>query len=186
MIVNNSHYLLDDAVKNSITIKNIITAAGIEQIKHFLATAFIRQQPERFFSAPGSFHFSNVRGENWQHITQQICAQLVTQHHITADEAQRIIAREGEGENLIVNRLAIPHCWSEQERRFRGFFITLAQPVEVNNEVVNHVLIACAAADARHELKIFSYLASVLCQHPAEVIAGLKGYEAFMELLHKG
>ncbi len=172
MIINNSHYLLDDAVNNYITVKNIITAAGIEQIKHFLATAFIRQQPERFFSAPGSFHYSNVRGESWQ--------------HITADEAQRIIAREGEGENLIVNRLAIPHCWSEQERRFRGFFITLAQPVEVNNEVINHVLIACAAADARHELKIFSYLASILCQHPAEIIAGLTGYEAFMELLHKG
>lgn len=186
LIINNSHYLLDDAVNNYITVKNIITAAGIEQIKHFLATAFIRQQPERFFSAPGSFHYSNVRGESWQHITRQICAQLVAQHHITADEAQRIIAREGEGENLIVNRLAIPHCWSEQERRFRGFFITLAQPVEVNNEVINHVLIACAAADARHELKIFSYLASVLCQHPAEVIAGLTGYEAFMELLHKG
>ncbi len=110
----------------------------------------------------------------------------MAQHHITADEAQRIIAREGEGENLIVNRLAIPHCWSEQERRFRGFFITLAHPIEVNNEIINHVLIACAAADARHELKIFSYLASVLCQHPAEVIAGLTGYEAFMELLHKG
>jgi len=56
----------------------------------------------------------------------------------------------------------------------------------VNNEVINHVLIACAAADARHELKIFSYLASILCQHPAEIIAGLTGYEAFMELLHKG
>ena len=186
LIINNSHYLLDDAVNNCIIVKNIITAAGIEQIKHFLATAFIRQQPERFFSAPGSFHYSNVRGESWQHITRQICAQLVAQHHITVDEAQRIIAREGEGENLIVNRLAIPHCWSEQERRFRGFFITLAQSVEVNNEVINHGLIACAAADARHELKIFSYLASVLCQHPAEVIAGLTGYEAFMELLHKG
>ncbi len=33
------------------------------------------------------------------------------------------------------------------------FFITLAQSVEVNKEVINHVLIACAAADARHELK---------------------------------
>lgn len=186
LIINNSHYLLEDAVNNYITVKNIITAAGIEQIKHFLATAFIRQQPERFFSAPGSFHYSNVRGESWQHITRQICAQLVAQHHITADEAQRIIAREGEGENLIVNRLAIPHCWSEQERRFRGFFITLTQPVEVNNEVINHVLIACAAADARHELKIFSYLASVLCQHPAETIVGLTGYEGFMALLRQG
>ncbi len=71
LIINNSHYLLDDAVNNYITVKNIITAAGIEQIKHFLATAFIRQQPERFFSAPGSFHYSNVRGESWQHITRQ-------------------------------------------------------------------------------------------------------------------
>ncbi|MFO6483647.1 PTS sugar transporter subunit IIA [Escherichia coli] len=178
MIINNSHYLLDDAVNNYITVKNIITAAGIEQIKHFLATAFIRQQPERFFSAPGSFHYSNVRGESWQHITRQICAQLVAQHHITADEAQRIIAREGEGENLIVNRLAIPHCWSEQEP-VSWIFYYPRPTVEVNNEVINHVLIACAAADARHELKIFSYLASVLCQHPAEVIAGLTGYEHY-------
>ncbi len=55
MIINNSHYLLDDAVNNYITVKNIITAAGIEQIKHFLATAFIRQQPERFSLPPEVF-----------------------------------------------------------------------------------------------------------------------------------
>ncbi|EKQ3619535.1 PTS fructose transporter subunit IIA [Escherichia coli] len=94
-------------------------------------------------------------------------------------------ASDGEGENLIVNRLAIPHGWSEQERRFRGFFITLAQPLEVNNEVINHVLIACAAADARHELKIFSSLASVLCTYPAETIAGLTGYEGCIALLRQ-
>ena len=66
------------------------------------------------------------------------------------------------------------------------FLLPSPNQLRWNNEVINHVLIACAAADARHELKIFSYLASVLCQHPAEVIAGLTGYEAFMELLHKG
>lgn len=107
----------------------------------------------------------------------------MVQNHITYDEAQRICAREGEGENLIVNHLAIPHCWSEQKRRFRGFFITLAHAVQVNNEPVSHVLIACAAADARHELKIFSYLASVLYRHPAETICELKGYADFIGLL---
>ncbi|HCB1499924.1 TPA: PTS sugar transporter subunit IIA [Klebsiella michiganensis] len=183
LIINNSHYLLDDALKNVLTIKNIITAAGTEQIKNFLATAFIRQQPERFFSQQGSFHYPNTAGESWQGIIGRICGQLVAQGHITEDEALRICAREHEGENLIVNRLAIPHCWSEQERRFRGFFITLARPVQVNNEPVSHVLIACAAADARHELKIFSYLSSVLCRHPADTIAGLAGYEAFIALL---
>ncbi|EOF4707093.1 MAG: putative frv operon regulatory protein [Klebsiella huaxiensis] len=185
LIINNSHYLLDDALKNVLTIKNIITAAGTEQIKNFLATAFIRQQPERFFSQQGSFHYANAAGESWQEIIGRICGQLVAQGHITEDEALRICAREHEGENLIVNRLAIPHCWSEQERRFRGFFITLARPMQVNNEPVSHVLIACAAADARHELKIFSYLSSVLCRHPADTIAGLAGYEAFIALLRE-
>lgn len=183
LIINNSHYLLDEAIKNTLTIKNIITSANTEQIKNFLATAFIRQQPERFFSEAGSFHYHNQPDERWQHITQRICARLVTQNLITEDEAQRICMREDEGENLIVNHLAIPHCWSEQQRRFRGFFITLAHPILVNNEPVNHVLIACAAADARHELKIFSYLASVLCRHPAETIRDLTGYKAFMTLL---
>ncbi|MBJ8737146.1 putative frv operon regulatory protein [Citrobacter amalonaticus] len=183
LIVNNSHYLLDDSLKNVLTIKNIISAVGSEQIKNFLATAFIRQQPERFFSEAGSFHYMNLADETWHHITHQICDKLVAQEHITRDEALRICAREDEGENLIINHLAIPHCWSEQKRHFRGFFITLAHPVQVNNELVNHVLIACAAADARHELKIFSYLASVLCQHPAETICELTGYDAFMSLL---
>lgn len=183
LIVNNSHYLLNESLKNVLTIKNIISSAGTEQIKSFLATAFIRQQPERFFSESGSFHYSNTPNEGWPDIIRQICTRLVTQHQITDDESQRICAREGEGENLIVNHLAIPHCWSEQKRRFRGFFITLAHTVQVNNEPVSHVLIACAAADARHELKIFSYLASVLCSHPAETICELKGYEAFIGLL---
>ncbi|MDI9803150.1 putative frv operon regulatory protein [Citrobacter koseri] len=183
LIVNNSHYLLDDSLKNVLTIKNIITASGTEQIKSYLATAFIRLQPERFFSESGSFHYSNTPDEDWLSITNQICTRLVAQNHITDDEAQRICAREGEGENLIVNHLAIPHCWSEQKRRFRGFFITLAHAVQVNNEPVSHVLIACAAADARHELKIFSYLASVLCRHPAETICGLSGYEAFIGIV---
>lgn len=185
LIINNSHYLLDEAIKNTLTIKNIITAAGTEQIKHFLATAFIRQQPERFFLQQGSFHYANMKGESWQSIIGRICGKLVAQSHITEDEALRICAREHEGENLIVNRLAIPHCWSEQERRFRGFFITLAHPILVNNEPVSHVLIACAAAEARHELKIFSYLSSVLSSHPAETIAGLKDYNAFIALLRQ-
>ena len=95
----------------------------------------------------------------------------------------RFNSRVENQKNLIVNHLAIPHCWSEQKRRFRGFFITLAHAVQVNNEPVSHVLIACAAADARHELKIFSYLASVLYRHPAETICELKGYADFIGLL---
>lgn len=185
LIVNNSHYLLDDALQNVLTIKNIITAAGTEQVKNFLATAFIRQNPERYFSETGSFHYHNKPGESWSEIIHAACTHLVSRQHITKDEAHRICAREKEGENLIVNRLAIPHCWSEREQRFCGFFITLAHSVLVNNEPVSHALIACAAANARQELKIFSYLASVLYRHPAETIAGLSDYTEFMALLKR-
>ncbi|ECF6076211.1 HTH domain-containing protein [Salmonella enterica subsp. houtenae] len=185
LIINNSHYLLDEAQKNVLSIRNIITTSGTEQIKSFLATAFIRQQPERFFSKAGSFHYPNIPGEDWNTITRQICDRLVSQGNITEDEALRICAREGEGENLIINHLAIPHCWSEQEFHFRGFFITLANPVQVNNEPVDHVLLACAAAAARHELKIFSYLASVIYRHPADTVRRLDSYEAFISLLNQ-
>ncbi|AIP97980.1 hypothetical protein N898_16915 [Salmonella enterica subsp. arizonae serovar 62:z36:- str. RKS2983] len=109
----------------------------------------------------------------------------MSQAHITEDDALRICAREGEGENLIINHLAIPHCWSEQEFHFRGFFITLATPVQVNNEPVDHVLLACAAAAARHKLKIFSYLASVIYRHPADTVRRLDSYEAFISLLNQ-
>ncbi|ELO0756281.1 PTS sugar transporter subunit IIA [Salmonella enterica] len=185
LIINNSHYLLDEGQKNVLSFRNIITASATEQIKNFLATAFIRQQPERFFSKAGSFHYPNIPGEDWNTITRQICDRLVSQAHITEDDALRICARENEGENLIINHLAIPHCWSERESRFRGFFITLAHPVQVNNEPVDRVLLACAAAAARHELKIFSYLASVICRHPADTVRRLDGYEAFIALLNQ-
>lgn len=185
LIVNNSHQLLEDSLNNVLTIKNIITSAGTEQIKNFLTTAFIRQQPERFFSSQGSFHYANTPDESWQSITTQICSQLTALGLITDDEAQRICAREEEGENLIVNHLAIPHCWSEQGRHFRGFFITLDHPLLVNNEPVHHLLVACAAADARSELKVFSYLASVLYSLPADMIHGLTGYNDFIALLKR-
>ncbi|AXD30894.1 PTS transporter subunit EIIA [Salmonella enterica] len=86
---------------------------------------------------------------------------------------------------MVINHLAIPHCWSEQEFHFRGFFITLANSVQVNNEPVDHVLLACAAASARHELKIFSYLASVIYRHPADTVRRLDSHEAFISLLNQ-
>lgn len=185
LIINNSHHLLDERSKNVLVIKNIITAAGTEQIRNFLATAFIRQQPERFFLKNGSFHLSNPPHSRWHHVISDICGQLVARQAITKDEAQRICARESEGENLVVNHLAIPHCWSEQADHFRGFFITLEHSVHVCGEPVNHVLVTCAAADARDELKIFSYLSGTLMRYPWETIKNLSGYESFITLLQQ-
>ncbi|KNC89801.1 putative frv operon regulatory protein [Trabulsiella odontotermitis] len=183
LIVNNSHHFLDDAPGEVLIVKNIITPATIGQIKDLLASAFIRQRPERFFLSQGSFHYANARDEAWQSVMANICKRLTNDGHLTVDEAWRIEQREREGENLIVNQLAIPHCWSERQTHFRGYFITLAQSVSVNNEPVSHVLIACASASARQELKIFSYLASVLYRYPPTTISGLSGYEDFLALL---
>lgn len=185
LIINNSHFFPDESRHKVLVIKNIITAAGISQIKDFLASAFIRQQPERFFLAEGSFHYDNAADEPWQAIMSHICERLIAEQHLTPDEAERICLREQEGENLIVNRIAIPHCWSEQQTRFRGFFITLNSAIQVNGEPVNHVLITCASSSARHELKIFSYLASVLYRYSGEDIIALTGHEAFVGLLRE-
>lgn len=184
-IINNSHFRPDDAIKNVLTIKNIITPAGIGQLKDHLESAFIRQNLNHLFPAHGSFHFANSPSQRWDDVITQICGRLKAADLISADEAIRLCEREREGENLIVNRLAIPHCWSEHQSTFRGYFVTLAHPLTVNHEPVSHVLVACASSTARQELKIFSYLAAVLLRCPAEKIAALVGYEAFMGVLNE-
>nr|WP_318384460.1 putative frv operon regulatory protein [uncultured Enterobacter sp.] len=179
-IINNSHFRPADTLKNILTIKNIITPAGIGQIKDHVESAFIRQNIDRLFPADGSFHFENTALQSWDSVIAQICARLKAAKLLSAEETARLCQREREGENLIVNRLAIPHCWSEEQPTFRGYFITLAHPLTVNHEPVSHVLVACASSTARQELKIFSYLASVLHRHPAEDIAALKAYGDFI------
>lgn len=183
LIVNNGHEVLDGGPRHVLTIRNIITSAGIDQIKDFLASAFIRQQPERFFPADGYFHYHNAADESWAQIIPAIAARLSAREMLTPVEAQRICQRELEGENLIVNRIAIPHCWSEQPKAFRGYFVTLERALSVNGEEVKHLVMACASAANRQELKIFSFLASVLNGHSAETIEKITDYEGFVALL---
>lgn len=184
-IINNSHLPLDDATENVLNIRNIITPTGIGQIKDFLDTAFICQSLHRLFPAEASFHDDNQSGESWLEICARVSQRLSREGYLTADEAWRICQREQEGENLIVNQLAIPHCWSDKEASFRGFFITLSRPTTVNHEPVSHMLIACASASARHESKIFSYLARTLYKHVPGKIAGLRNVEDFLTLLRE-
>ena len=89
LIINNSHYLLDDAVNNYITVKNIITAAGIEQIKHFLATAFIRQQPERFCLLPEVFIIRMYAVKAGNILPGKFVRNSLAQRHLLPDETQR-------------------------------------------------------------------------------------------------
>jgi putative frv operon regulatory protein len=184
-IINNSHLVLDESINNVLNIRNIITPAGISQIRDFLDTVFIRQNLDRLFPVEGCFHDENLPEDTWLEICARVSQRLVKQGQLTADEAWRVCQREQEGENLIVNQLAIPHCWSEKETSFRGFFITLSHPLIVNHEPVSHLLIACASASARHELKIFSYLATALYKHVPGKIAGLKSAEEFVRLLRE-
>lgn len=183
LIINNGLYTLDGGPRHILTIRNIITPAGIDRIKDFLASAFIRQQPERFFPPEGYFHYHNAAGESWAQIIEAIATRLCAEKHLTPDESQRICQRELEGENLIVNRIAIPHCWSDRQKPFRGFFITLESGLRVNGEEVQHLVMACASAANRQELKIFSFLANELNDHSAETIEKITDYEGFIALL---
>lgn len=182
-VINNSHFRPDDSLKNCVTLKNMIAPAGIAQIKDAVETAFIRHNLTRLFPAQGSFHYANTPSQHWDEIMQALCRQLSATGLISHDEAVRLCEREQEGENLIVNQLAIPHCWSDDRAAFCGYFITLNHPVIINHEPVAHMLIACASATARQEQKIFSFVASVMHRYPAQRIAALAGYDDFMALM---
>lgn len=184
-IINNSYFRPDDDLKPCLTFRNMIAPAGIAQIKVAVDTAFIRRHLSRLFPAQGSFHYANTPSQSWEAIMQAVCDTLSAAALISKDEAVRLFEREQEGENLIVNQLAIPHCWSSNRTTFCGYFITLSHPVIINHEPVAHMLVACASATARQELKIFSFLASVLLRYPAQRIAALAGHKDFMRLMQE-
>lgn len=183
LVINNSHFALNDFPIETITIKNIIGQAGINLLKEKLEYALIKQKLPLFIPEELSFLYANRSDENWLDVIEQICARLVNEKLLHQGDAQRVYQRESEGQNLVVNHIAIPHCWSESSEKFRGYFIRLAQPVMVNNQMVWHLLLACTSSASRQELKIFSYLANALNGCEPQTISGLKSYDEFMALL---
>lgn len=183
LIINNSHFLLETLPVETLSVKNIITSAAITLIKERVEYALIKQNLPGFIPPEFSFLHQNRVGENWLMVIGEVCAKLVSRGLLGEEEAQRVYQRETEGENLVVNHLAIPHCWSESGDHFRGYFVRLVHPVIINNETVWHLLLACTSTATRKELKIFSYLASVLNSYDPQRIAGIKDYAEFMALL---
>lgn len=183
LVINNSHFLLETLPVETLSVKNIITPAAITLIKERVEYALIKQNLPGFIPPEFSFLHQNRVGENWLMVIGEVCAELVSRGLLGEEEAQRVYHRETEGENLVVNHLAIPHCWSESGDHFRGYFVRLAHPVIINNETVWHLLLACTSTATRKELKIFSYLASVLNSYDPQRIAGIKDYAEFMALL---
>lgn len=183
LVINNSHFLLETLSTETLAIKNIITPAAINLIKERVEYALIKQNLPSSIPPEFSFMHHNPPGENWLMVIGEVCAELVNRGLLGEEEAQRVYLRETEGENLVVNHLAIPHCWSESGDHFRGYFVQLANPVIINSETVWHVLLACTSTAARKELKIFSYLASALNRYDPQKIAGIKSYAEFMALL---
>lgn len=183
LVINNSHFALNDFPIETITIKNIIGQAGINLLKEKLEYALIKQKLPLFIPEELSFLYANRSDENWLDVIEQICARLVNEKLLHQGDAQRVYQRESEGQNLVVNHIAIPHCWSESSEKFRGYFIRLAQPVMVNNQMVWHLLLACTSSASRQELKIFSYLANALNGCEPQTISRLKSYDEFMALL---
>lgn len=183
LVINNSHFSLEAFPAETVSIKNIIGQAGINLLKEKLEYALIKQKLPLFIPEELSFLYANRPDENWLEVIEQICARLVSEGLLRQDDAQRVYQRECEGENLVVNHIAIPHCWSESSEKFHGYFIRLAQPVMVNNQTVWHLLLACTSTASQQELKIFSYLANALNGCEPQTISGLKSYDEFMALL---
>lgn len=183
LVINNGQAFVAENGPGMLTVKNIIGSAGISLIKEHLESALIGHKMETWLPAGHSFRYQNPPDESWLEIVEAVCERLVRRGQITPDDARRIRHRETEGDNLVINHVAMPHSWSEKQPQFRGYLVLLTNPVTVNNEQVFHLLVACVSPSAREELKIFSYLASALQRHDAHAIARARSYEDFIALI---
>ena len=184
LIINNSQNRLPELVDiKTITLKSIISESGIKKIKDYISHITIRNNLNKFIPAEPAFSYDNAPNQSWLSIISSICQLLERRKIISKADAERIYQRETEGENLIVNHIAIPHCISADKKSFFAVFVRLAMPLMLNGEWVYHVLLTCTNPTATHELQIFSYLAFTLNACDKNQIMQINDHADFIELI---
>ncbi|MBU9814683.1 PTS sugar transporter subunit IIA [Rahnella sp. C60] len=176
------------AMENATAVWSVSELVGqreLEQLRIRLAGLMLYQHSAVCFPESLSFTYANAPQDNWQKVISGICQHLVLCDALTVAEAELIVAREAQGENLIINHLAVPHCSGQRDQPFIGIFVHLENPLLIESQRVQNVLVVCVNARGRQELKMFSHLADALNGCESAQLLGLTTHASFMQCLNK-
>ncbi|MFD3240829.1 PTS sugar transporter subunit IIA [Rahnella perminowiae] len=176
------------AMENATAVWSVSELVGqreLEQLRIRLAGLMLYQHSAVCFPESLSFTYANAPQDNWQTVISGICQHLVLCDALTVAEAELIVAREAQGENLIINHLAVPHCSGQRDQPFIGIFVHLENPLLIESQRVQNVLVVCVNARGRQELKMFSHLADALNGCESAQLLGLTTHASFMQCLNK-
>ncbi|MFO6298123.1 PTS sugar transporter subunit IIA [Rahnella selenatireducens] len=186
LILNNHRQFPD--LKNAPAVWSVSELVGhreLEQLRARLAGLMLYQHSAVCFPKDLSFTYANSPQENWQTAIGGICQHLVRCGALTSAESDLIVAREAQGENLIINHLAVPHCSGQREQPFIGIFVHLENPLLIERQRVHNVLVVCVNARGRQDLKMFSHLADALNGCDSAQVRGLTTHAGFMQCLNQ-
>jgi putative frv operon regulatory protein len=187
---NHRHYphIENPLLKNAPAVWSVSELVGhreLEQLRVRLAGLMLYQHSAVCFPQHLSFTYANAPQDNWQTVIGEICQHLVRREALTIAEAELIVAREAQGENLIINHLAVPHCSGQREQPFIGIFVHLQNPLLIEDQRVQNMLVVCVNARGRQELKMFSHLADALNGCDSAQVLGLATHADFMQCLNQ-
>ncbi|EMG26911.1 frv operon regulatory protein [Listeria fleischmannii 1991] len=183
LILNNHDGPLPIVSITSYTIRQIMTEMDLRFIRDLLEKIDIERHLEDYFPQTLTAQFKNEEHATWHAVIQDLTTSFVEKGIISASEQEKIVSRESEGNNLVINHLAVPHCTTNRGTPFIGIFVHLEHPVQIEGETVQNVLLSCINPNVRNELKIFSYLYYTLNKIDSSVILSWQTHAEFMASL---
>lgn len=108
---------------------------------------------------------------------------FVKQGLINQNETERVLRRELEGNQLILNHISIPHISAKITNSYEVFAITFPNRVKIGSNSISFILIVLANVERNDNGIIFGYLYSRLRDKKAERLNHISSYEELIKFL---
>lgn len=186
LLINNQAALAEAGLSEHVTVIDVKQIAGeddLNRIENAVKNMKIKNNIHRYFPKEALPAVETEAADTWLDVVERGCRLLTENGILIQSEADRILSREQAGNNLVINHMAVPHCITPRNLSFFSVFLHLTNPVAVEGNLVQNMLITCTNSNIREGVKVFHYLYHKLSQPEGELMLRLETYEEFLRIV---
>ncbi len=159
----------------------ILGENDIKQIREYLENTTILENKALFFPKKYSFELDKPCSSR-EEVVRTICLELEEQGALDHNELTRILAREQQGNSLVIHNYLIPHCVSTKDNHCMSVYVHLKHPLQLNDVLIQHVLVTTMSSSIRYNMNIFKFLYRYLntYQKQLESVTTYEGFTAYI------
>lgn len=186
LLINNQDTMIESGLSEYnlvIDVKQIAGEEDLLRIENAVKNMNIKNNIHRYFPKENLYDIETLPSDLWIDVVERGCRFLTEKGILIQCEADRILDRERAGNNLVINHMAVPHCITPRDLSFFSIYLHLTNPVAVEGEWVQNMLITCTNSNIQEGIKVFHYLYHKLSQQEGEHMLKIRNYEEFLQII---